>query len=257
MNIFKDVLNDAQQVEQNLLASGGAYPYYQNIKPPNQIGMSTEGTSEAISSNINGLREYVNVLVSGNSTASTTGGPLGNKFFMYTGGKCLDTATNQQVDRYSYINNVPTGNMSFNVDTSGMGGLNGGFQGLIPGALQDLNVLNPYVLMQSFLLPNPPPCQEITMETINNDNIKGSETQFVTVVDIRNMDPCSFPNGQNPITKGVCGEGFSQREKNKKKEKYNENNIYTLPEDTIAQVYFAGLACLGIFIFYKVMEKSH
>jgi hypothetical protein len=30
MNIFKDVLNDVQQVEQNLI--GPAYPYYQNIK---------------------------------------------------------------------------------------------------------------------------------------------------------------------------------------------------------------------------------
>jgi hypothetical protein len=256
MNIFKDVLNDVQQVEQNLL--GPTYPYSQNIKPPNQIGMSTTGTSEALSANIDGLRQYVNVLVSGNSTASATGGPLGNKFFMNTGAKCLDTNTNQQVDRYIYVNNVPTGNTPFNVDTTGMGGLNAGYQGLIPGALQDLNVLNPYALMQSFLLPNPPPCQEITMETINNFNITGSESQFVTVVDIQNMDPCTFPNGQNPVTGEICGEGFTQREikiKKAKREKKNKN--CPLPKDTVAQVYFTGLACLGIFIFYKLMQKSN
>ena len=256
MNIFKDVINDVQQVEQNLL--GPTYPYYQNIKPPNEIGMSTEGTGDAISSNINGLREYVNVLVSGNSSASATGGPLGNKYFMNTGAKCVDTNTNQQVDRYIYVDNVPNGNTSFNVDTSSIGGLNGGFQGLIPGALQDLNVLNPYTLMQSFLLPNPPPCQEITMETINTYNITGSESQFVSVVDIQNMSPCTFPNNQNPVTGQFCGEGFSQREKkNNKSNKNKNNNKCPLPEDTLAQVYFAGLACVGIFIFYKVMEKSN
>jgi hypothetical protein len=270
MNIFKEVLNDVQQVEQNLI--GPAYPYDQNIKPPNQVGMSTTGTSAALSSNINGLRQYVDLLVSGNSSASATGGPLGNKFFMQTGGKCLDNATNQEVDRYIYINNVPTGAIgNMNIDLSGMGGLNGGFQGLIPGALQDLNVLNPYALMQSFLLPNPPPCQEITMETINSDNITGSESQFVTIVDIQNMDPCTFPNGTNPVTGAVCGEGFSQRDKKKysKKNKNKDNkdnknnknkgndNSCPLPKDTAAQIYFTGLACLGIFIFYKIMKKSH
>ena len=258
MNIFKEVLNDVQQVEQNLI--GPTYPYYANIKPPNEIGMSTTGTSEALSSNIKGLREYVNILVSGNSTASATGGPLGNKFFMQTGGKCLDTTTNQEVDRYIYINNVPTGDEYFNVNLKGMGGLNGGFQGLIPGALQDLNVLNPYALMQSFLMPNPPPCQEITMETITVDNIKAVESQFVSTVDIQNMDPCTFPDNVNPVTGTTCGEGFSQRKtkkKHKNKDKNNDNKNCPLPKDPIAQVYFAGLACLGIYIFYKLMEKSN
>jgi hypothetical protein len=246
-NLFQDVLNDVHQVENNLI--GPAYPYYENIKSPGAIGMSTTGTVSAMQDNIAGLRQYVNVLVSGNSTASATGGPLGNKFFMKTGAQCTDTSTNQQVDRYIYVDNVPNGVLGFNVDISGMGGLSSGFKGLIPGALGDLNVLNPFALMQSFLAPNPAPCQEITMETIDVNNITGTETQFVTLIDIQNMSPCSFQNGQNPVTGDPCVQGFTQREKEKEK-------CPSLPNDPVAQIYFTGLACVGLYIFYKVMEKS-
>ena len=252
-NLFEEVLGDLQQVEQNLI--GPSYPYSQNILAPQYVGMSTDGTTTALSNNISGLRQYINLLVSGYSSASATGGPLGNKFFMQTGGQCTDTSTNQLVDRYIYINNVPTGDIDFSVNMSaGMGGLNSGLQGLIPGALGDLSVLNPYALLQSFLAKNPGPCQEITMETIDNNNVTGSETQFVTLLDIQNIDPCSFPNGTNPVTGASCSQGFTQREKKKNK---NNKKCPSLPKDIIAQTYFTGLACLGIFIFVKIMEKSN
>lgn len=250
MNLFKDVLNDVKQVEQNLL--GPAYPYYENVLPPENIGMSTTGTIPAMSSNINGLKQYINLLVSGNSSASSTGGPLGNKFFMETGSQCVDNSTNQKVNRYIYVDNVPNGSIGFNVNvSSGMGNLNSGYQGLIPGALGDLDVLNPFALMQAFLAPNPAPCQELTMETIDNNNITSTETQFVTLIDIKNMDPCSFQNGQNPVTGQGCSQGFTQRQKMKMKAKCKP-----LPKDLIAQFYFTGLACVGIYVFYKIMEKS-
>jgi hypothetical protein len=249
MNLFQDVLNDVSQVEQNLI--GPSYPYYQNVLPPENVGMSTTGTISAMSNNINGLRQYINLLISGNSSASSTGKPLGNKYFMQTGAKCTDNSTNQQVDRYIYIDNVPNGALDFNVNlSSGMGNLASGYQGLIPGALGDLNVLNPFTLMQAFLAPNPAPCQEITMETIDNNNVTGTQTEFVTVLDIQNMDPCSFQNGQNPVTGQNCSQGFTQREKKNKKK------CPPLPKDMVSQVYFTGLACVGIYIFYKIMEKS-
>ena len=112
-NIFQEVLNNAQGVEEQLL--GPSYPYYKNIKTPSQIGMSDKGTLQALGADINGLVQYVQVLVTGNSEASTTGGPLGNKFFLQTGAKCLatdnctnknDSSTCQQTDRYIYVNNV-------------------------------------------------------------------------------------------------------------------------------------------------------
>jgi hypothetical protein len=41
-NMFDEVLNDAKGMEEKLL--GPPYPYYKNIKAPNEIGMSDKGT---------------------------------------------------------------------------------------------------------------------------------------------------------------------------------------------------------------------
>ena len=96
-NLFEEVLKDAQGVEEKLL--GPSYPYYKNIKDPSEIGMSDKGTLNALGKNIDGLINYVEVLVTGKSKASATGGPLGNKFFLQTGAKCVDTKTDEQVKK--------------------------------------------------------------------------------------------------------------------------------------------------------------
>jgi hypothetical protein len=251
-NLFEEVLGDLQQVEQNLI--GPSYPYSQNILAPQYVGMSTDGTTTALSNNISGLRQYINLLVSGYSSASATGGPLGNKFFMQTGGQCTDTSTNQLVDRYIYINNVPTGDIDFSVNMSaGMGGLNSGLQGLIPGALGDLSVLNPYALLQSFLAKNPGPCQEITMETIDVSNNTSSETNYVTVSDITNMDPCTFPNNTNPITNAKCSESFQT---NAFQSGVSKNSVYVMSDDPLQMIYLMCLSFIGIYILYCLMQKS-
>jgi len=45
-NMFTEVLNNANAVQEELL--GPTYPYYKNIKMPNQIGMSDEGSMQAL-----------------------------------------------------------------------------------------------------------------------------------------------------------------------------------------------------------------
>ena len=244
-NIFQEVLNNAQGVQEQLL--GPTYPYYKNVKTPSQIGMSDKGTIQQMSQNIVGLTNYVELLVSGKSKASATGGPLGNKFFLQTGGKCLDNSvdgSNNQVDRYIYVNNVPEGNIPF--ISSGLGVNFSEFRGLIPGAMSNLNVLNPFGLLQSFLAGSTPPCQEITMQTFDVNNNKSSETHFVTVADIQNMDPCSFSNRRNPITNRKCSEAFTTADAGR----------VDMPDDPLAQVYFASLGLIGVYILYRFMEKS-
>jgi hypothetical protein len=248
-NLFEEVLTDAKGVEERLL--GPTYPYYTNIKTPKDIGMSDKGTLQQMAKNIDGLIQYVEVLVSGNSKASATGGPLGNKFFLKTGAKCAaidscsdpnDSSTCQNVDRYIYVNNVPEGNIPF--ISSGLGVNFSEFKGLIPGAMGNLNVLNPFAIMRSFLSGSTPPCQPITMQTISVNNAKSSETHYVTLADIGNMDPCNFSNGKNPVTGKNCRETF----------KNNDEAI--MPDDPLAQIYFASLGVLGLFILYRLMEKS-
>lgn len=240
-NLFEEVLQNASAVEEKLL--GPTYPYYKNVKAPSDIGMSDKGTIKQMGKNIDGLIDYVEVLVTGKGKASTTGQPLGNKFFLKTGGKCVDDATGEDQDRYIYVNNVPLGNIPF--ISSGLGTNFSDFRGLIPGAMGNLNVLNPFAILQAFLAGGKPKCQPLTMETIDVNNNRSSETHYVTLVDIKNMDPCAFMDKKNPITGRQCKEAF-------------ETNMgeMRLPDDPVAQLYFAGVSVLGIYILYRLMEKS-
>ena len=253
-NIFQEVLTDVEGVQDKLL--GPTYPYYKNIKNPSQIGMSDNGTLQQPAQDINGLIQYVELLVTGNSQASATGGPLGNKFFLQTGAKCAaidncsnpnDSSTCESVDIYIYVDNVPAGNIPF--ISGGLGVNFSEFKGLIPGAMGNLNVLNPFAIMRAFLAGSTPPCQEITMETIDVNNNKSSESHYVTLADIQNMDPCIFPNRKNPVTGDSCRETF--------KTGVAANASPLMSDDPIDQVYFASLAGLGVYILYRIMEKSH
>ena len=208
-NIFQDVLNDAGGVEAKLL--GPTYNYAQNIKTPAQIGMSDKGSLAVLGNDINGLIQYVELLVSGKSKASVPGGPLGNRFFLKTGAKCSYTDASgamSEQDRYIYVDNKPEGNIPF-ISSNSISGANfSEFKGLIPGAISNLNALNPYAIMQSFLSGSTPTCIPLTMETIDISNNTGIDTHYVTTVDIQNMDPCSFPDRKNPVNGRVCKETF-------------------------------------------------
>jgi len=249
-NIFQEVLKDASGLEQKLL--GPTYPYYKNIRTPGQIGMSDRGTLDALGKDVNGLINYIKFLVQGNSNVSTTGQPLGNKFFLKTGAKCLAKDTGKEVDRYIYINNVPDGTIP--IVSQGLGVNFSQFRGLIPGAIGNLNVLNPYTMMQSFMVGSTPSCQKITMETINNNNNRYNETQYVTLVDIQNMNPCNFRNNRNPISGKTCRQAFQNISENP--DNSNNDIEVKLPEDPIAQLYYLSLTAISIYILYKLIEKG-
>jgi hypothetical protein len=200
-----------------------------------------------LATDIDGVIGYVSLLVSGNSKASATGRPLGNKLFLNTGAKCTDVKTKQDVDRYIYINNVPVGNIPF--ISSGMGVNFSEFKGLIPGTMSALNVINPFAILQSFLSGPKPECQEVTMETIDIHNNRSTESHFVSLIDLKNMDPCVFMDKYNRFSDKRCVEAFTERKKN------NIQSMFKVPNDIIAQSYFASLGVLGIFILYSMMNK--
>uniref|UniRef100_A0A6C0D6K3 Uncharacterized protein n=1 Tax=viral metagenome TaxID=1070528 RepID=A0A6C0D6K3_9ZZZZ len=256
-NIFQNVLTDVTNVQQNLL--GPDYPYWKNIKTPSQIGMSDQGNLSAMAKDVNGLVQYVEVLVTGGG-ASSTGGPLGNKFFLQTGGKCKDVKSGNQVDRFIYINNVPSGNIPF--VSAGLDTNFSEFKGLIPGAMSNLNSLNPFAIMSSFAAGSLPECQEITLDVVGptppsagnplGPNATGRQTHFVTTVDIKNMDACNWGRGgTNPVSGKRCNETFTNM---------NPNPVSTksesLPEDPIVQFYFACLGLLGVYIIYRMTTNA-
>ena len=248
-NIFQEVLTDVNAVQQKYL--GPDYPYYKNIRPPSELGMSSNGNLGALGRDIDGLTEYVKVLVTGQGNASRTGKPLGNKFFLKTGGKCNDVSSKQQVDRYIYIDNVPEGNIP--IISQGLGVNFSEFKGLIPGVISNLNAFNPYTILQGFMEGSVPDCQELQMQTIDTYNNRSTESHFVTLTDIQNMDPCSFSNRTNPLTGARCTETYQNMSPNN-----NTNEVYNspvIPNDPISQLYFASLGVFGIYLLYNLTMK--
>jgi len=239
---------------------GEDYPYQNNIRRPDQISIRDTGTIPQLGRNIRGMEEYAKILVTGNSRASVPGGPLGNKYFLKTGAQCqaVDTCTTDEtgakvcgeVDRYIYINNVPGGNIP--LISSGMGVNFSSFRGLIPGSMENLNVLNPMAIFRAFKDGATPPCQVLKMQTIDNNNNQSSESHYVTLADIQSMDPCWFSytpeyNNANPITGKKCQSAFTT---------LADSEEIHMSNDPIDQIYFAGLACIGIYVFYRIMEKA-
>ena len=270
-NIFQDSLSNASCLQDQLM--GPTYPYWKNIRSPSELGMSDQGTISVMAKDVSGLINYVELLVTGSGQASKTGKPLGNKFFLKTGAKCMDD-NKQTQDRYIYINNVPLGNVPF--ISSGMGTNFKDMRGLLPGTMSNLNSLNPFEVIQGFSAGGTPPCQQITLQTINTDNVVSSETHYMTKLDIQSMSPCNFSNQTNPITGAKCKQAFgnindyyyNDNDYNSDNDESNQNpeyfddevneskEIITLPKDPVVQIYLACLGILGIYVLYRIMVKS-
>jgi hypothetical protein len=244
-NLFQEVLKDADGVQKSLL--GPTYQYYNQIKTPSQMGITSTGTLAALNTDINGLIQYVQVLSTGTGSATTKGNILGNKYFMKTGAKCLEPG-GQEVDRYIYINNVPNGKIPY-IDGS-LGTTFSNFKGLIPGTMNSVNALNPFLLTQAFLSGSTPACQKVTLETIDVSNNVSTGTQYVTLIDLQNMDPCSMPNNINTYTNPakMCKQNFENMTL--------DPEPIQFPKDPIVQVYFAGLAALGIYVMTRFLKNK-
>jgi hypothetical protein len=246
-NMFRDIYNNTPSKVNTQPSSNNTipreedlfkynYPYYKNIKTPRELGISSTGNLETLDNDINGLTEYVKLLISGKSDATTVNGPLGNKYFLKTGAKCRNTSDNKLVDRYIYINNVPQENIP--IISNALNANFTDFKGLLPGTISNLNALNPFSIMKSFTFGTNPECQEITMETIDNNNTSSTETHYVTMLDIQNINACNFTNKMNPLTNSKCQEGFKCNLK--------------YPSDVITQIYFITLMMLLLYLIYKL-----
>lgn len=241
---FQDVINDVDKVEQELL--GPDYNYVDQIKSPEEMGMSSKGTISNITKNISGLVGYTELLVTGNGNASKPGGPLGDKFFLETGAKCKDIKSGEDVTRSIYISNVPDGSIPF--ITQGMGGAKfTSFEGLVPGIMSNISNINPMQMFQAFMSGTTPECQAVTMPTIDNNNNRNLETKYLTNIDIKGLSPCLFPSKKNPITGKKCREGFNSKA---------TTNGAEFPDDTLIQVYYSALGLLGLYILFKAYEKK-
>ena len=238
-----------------------AYSYYDKIKAPAQMQMSSKGTISALTNDIAGLISYVELLAFGKSEASASGGPLGNKYFLQTSAKCFDSDGKQQ-DRYIYINNIPDGKFKLLPSNTGMSLTNSSFEGLVPGAMEDILRMNPMQLFQGFVTGNKPKCTEVTLPVGNagdpgisppNCTLPGAcETHYLLDVDIKGMNDDWF-SPSNP--KPAISEGFATWAEEQKKEEKGKHPS-DMPEDTIVKMWYGALGLLGLYILAKLFMRK-
>jgi len=208
------------------------YPYSSYILSPDKLGASPN--PKALGNDVKALAAYVQVLVSGRSKAQKVN-PLGNKYFMDTGGKCKDDAGVEQT-RYVYINNVPDGNIPF--ISSAMGETMSSFQGLVPGMLGNMAYINPAKLFNAFAPETP--CQKIKMPIRDISNNTTEQEKYVNNSDIKEYNPCWFSTRINPVTKVKCAQGMTTR---------------TIKDDKMIQIYTASIYLLGAYILFRMVQK--
>jgi len=238
---------------------GETYPYWDYIKSPEELGITTKGTFTDFGHDVLQLTKYGELLLVSESGASKTGKALGSKYFLNTGGQCCPTtsehpwsggncSSDKLEDRYIFVDTFPTGVLPF--INPGNGKVEGSFTGLLPGILEDMFKvpINIAGLLGALTEDSHPPCFEIELQVSKNDNKTSVEKHYVASADIIGMRPSDFPDKKNPITEGPSTEFFTNL------------NIQQTDEiffkDPIIILYFLLLIILAIYIFYRLFYFS-
>ena len=174
-DFFNKAAENTVELEKQIMPE--PYKYYKFIRTPKEMGMSTKGGMKELQDNVASLVSYGELLISGKGPAGTAV-PLGNKYFLKTGGQCNATDDKEKpeiVDRYVYVDNVPRGNipMSENSFIKFQE-----FKGLIPGMLQDIEDINTATLFRGFMEEEHPRCREYNLPIRGNDNKETNVRQF-------------------------------------------------------------------------------
>ena len=169
------------------------------------------------------------------------------------------------VNRWIYVNNIPDGSIPF-IASGADGRTFQDLRGLIPGALGNLGALSPVQLFNGFTAGTYPDCAEVTLQTVDNDNVRRSETHHVALVEMVEMNPCQFPGKVNPASGKSCrnsGEGFGDMgaaQKENKKEK--SVDIYTQQYSLVSEngesvgIYEMGSLAGSSGVAYQTTHRS-
>lgn len=166
------------------------------------------------------------------------------------------------VDRWIYVNNIPDGSIPF-IASGADGRTFNDLRGLIPGALGNLGALNPVQLFNGFTAGTYPPCSEITLQTVDNDNVKRSETHHVALVEMVEMNPCMFPSRVNPASGKSCrnSEGFDGmltpgNTKEKTPDIYNQQYSLVSEKGESIGIYEMGSLAGSSGVAYQTSQRS-
>lgn len=166
-SIWGDITSGADTVSTDLL--GPSYSYADGIQSASSLGVGSDGTFSQLGRNMSAVGYYVDALITGNP-------PLGNQYFVNTGGTCL-APDGQLRSRYNYINNMSSGKAAL---PSAISDLGSDFNGLIPGVVDDIEGLDPLYLFSSMTADASPPCACYKCNVTS-----GSQYQWITT----SLDP--------------------------------------------------------------------
>ena len=255
------------------------YNYSKYIKTPKQLNIKVGDSLSNVENGVAGIFSYVKLLIEGKSNASKTGKPLGNKYFLKTAESCINQNTSKKEKRSLYFDNVPTGNLGIFKDT---GEEFSEFRGLVPGAIEDVMAIGKIDFFAAFTETGIPKCLPVKLKTIDINNKEGSDTQYVTISDVKEISPCNFikePNDlnpKNPVTGAVCTrQGFTMQSDTTNDDKNNAElykNYYNLdddneadgnnmklmmPDDVFLKVLFYSLGALSVYVALKLLSNMY
>jgi hypothetical protein len=171
---------------------GPDYSYADNVPGPSSLGVGSNGTFSQVYSNLNAVQTYVKGLISGDP-------PLGNQYFINTGGVCTASDGSTQ-PRWNYINNIPGGG-SPPAGIQDLAFLSNDMRGIIPGIVQDVEGLNPYYLFSALTSDGTPTC-----ECYKCPVTAGSDTYFLTP----DLSPDFDPDLCTQVDVSQCKSGGSE-----------------------------------------------
>jgi len=162
-SMWSKLSTGVSNVETDVL--GPEYSYADNVQSASSQGVGSSGTFSQLFRNAEAVAYYVEALITGNP-------PLGNQFFVNTGGTCI-APDGQLRSRYNYINNMSSGAAALPPAISDLGS---DFNGLIPGVVDDIEGLNPIYIFNAMTADASPQCQCYACNVTS-----GSNTQWLTL----------------------------------------------------------------------------
>jgi len=144
-SLWADIESGASTLETDIV--GPSYSYADNIPTTDSLGVGSDGTFSQLGTNAEAIGTYVGTLVDSST-------PLGNSFFVNTGGTCTSKDGSLQ-SRYNYVNNVSNS--------------------LLGGILGDIEGLDPLYIFHAITADSSPPCDCYQCPTTT-----GSQYQYLT-----------------------------------------------------------------------------
>ena len=194
---------------------------------------------------------------------------MGNKFFITTGGQCVDYKTNKLVTRSMYVNNIPSDKIPIISNMADMKFPE--FRGMVPGILQNLYDINPVRMFRAFMEGNEPLCAEVNLPVIDENDNKSTQSGYVPIVEL--LDLANAGNiKENVVTKemknATTGDDINDASAddketfinmcdimNGKQRPYIKSKQIIKELDTLSNVYMMSFGFVMLYILYRVMKK--